>query len=183
MSAVCPGDLGGTMWPFDRKKPLQADQIERAFAKYTKKAELDGAHRSNSTSLEPRRIQFVLIQIRDDVLADLPARLSRAMEVAMEHGGIIESVTSSLLLVMCVRPTDGATEPDAARWALVDAVLRDLGSDAKILHGEADTLYGIFGAARAFRHGPLFAGFASTLATLQAVPFGRSAEIAQPSSQ
>jgi hypothetical protein len=169
------------MWPFSIwRKARQKAFLREAFSKYLSPGLLEQFLERPETFgplLKPRRVIFALLQVRDDDGADLPARLRHAVEIAGTGSGIID-IMPPLVLVSYGYPLDG--DADACRRnraQMVDKLLRDRGSDLRIVVGEADGLVGNLGSERRFCYGAAIPGFSAALQKLMTLEFGVTSEV------
>jgi hypothetical protein len=111
-----------------------------------------------------------VFQVRDDTSEDIQTHLSKALEMALNAGGFVEGITSSIVTVIFKPPADSRERP-------VDAFLSKLGTSVRAVHGHGEFLRGTVGIPRRFAYGTIFPKFGRMLEILLHLEFGSSKEI------
>jgi len=170
------------MWPFSAWRVAREKAfIRNAFGRYLSPELVEeltnSSGRIQPLSPEKRTVIFSLLQVRDDDRADIPARLRHAVEIAGIGGGMID-IMPPLVLVSYGYPLDG----DADAWRqqrgqMLERLLRDCGSDLRIVFGESDGLVGNLGSEQRFHYGAAIPGFGAAIQKLMTLEFGVASEV------
>lgn len=149
------------MWPFtDRTRDLA-----RAFGRYLSRGQLSAIKECSDLPLPERGFrQFLLIQASDEVLDDIPLRLSKVVEILVGEGCAVDAMMASFLLVNVPMETRAEN--------VAELLLKAAGHDVRILVGRADTLRGFMGGAESFTFGQMIGGFGNAVQMLLCIPFG-----------
>lgn len=113
------------MWPFRRKTP----QAIPEFADLVKQA--------SRRELRTYEVNFVLFQVRDDVLENVPQYMDNAVAVLTKHRVPLIDISSSIVFATIGFPGLTQTLPNAdnIRVDLVQDLQCNLRDDIRILHG------------------------------------------------
>jgi hypothetical protein len=169
------------MWPFYSWKERRRRKLLRLFSPHLTPEiieELVKTPERPIPSLQQAMIPYIILQVRDDDLAQVPVYMEKAFEVTLDAGGVIMSIMSSVVAVVYgipVRIPDD--ESIAQRNQTLVRLGRDLGPNVRTVFGRASCLYGNGGSARRMNYGALIPDFSGSLETLLALEFGNSAEI------
>ena len=126
--------------------------------------------------LEYRKIEFVLVRVHDHPLKAVPKRIRHVVDIALEHGAIVESITSSLV-VLTFGIVESADDPARSREAVVPAVHDGLQGFVSVVHGHRRALVGNFGNAERQSFGSLLPGFNGLLKALMELDIGGVHEV------
>jgi hypothetical protein len=125
---------------------------------------------------EVKHFQFV-VAIADETNPDeVPAMIAKIVDSCVQHHATVSAITSSLVIVLLGVPFPEANSADARR-GLVDALLRENGSEIRIVHGESDGAVGDFGGPKRWTYGALIPGFSGILKKLVEAKFGTAVEV------
>jgi hypothetical protein len=166
------------MWPFGKWR--ERARVRAAFAKYLSKDAIDKIERGDRSSWAPvsARLHFVLLQVRDDAIDPALDRLSRATEILVECGGMIDTTLCSCLFAIFGHPISGGDDQDRAqRDASVSQLVTALGRDVRLIYGDVDGVVGSIGSSRRFKYGALMTDFHRHLTALFALEFGQTAKV------
>jgi hypothetical protein len=172
------------MWPFDRGKKRSKENIRRAFSQYLSRDVLD-ALAENPESLrlpEPQAVKlfYIVLQVRDDAIEDVPAYLDRALEIGLAFN-CTTYIVSSMVVITFGLPIDimnGRYEEGIDRRAdVVARLLGELGPNIRIISGCADGLLGMMGTKQRLTFGPVIPNFGDHLRVLTRLDYGQSEEI------
>jgi hypothetical protein len=170
------------MWPFDRRE--QRKCIVQAFSKYLSPEMIDSLVRDPSRlartgrDLRTAEIDFLVLQVCDDVLEDVPKHLEAAFDIVMDFDGTIVSTMSSVMDVAFGIPIRGDMRSHADECAGAAArLVAELGSNVRVVFGRANGLYGIMGGEQRVVYGTVVPNFTPVPKTLIATEFGRSVRI------
>ena len=169
------------MWPFYSRKERRRREMLRAFSAYLTPEMVEKLVRMPERllpNLEPAMIPYIILQVRDDDMAQVPACLEKAFEATLSAGGTIVSVMSSVVMVVFGIPIRVPDDESIAQRDQAVAFLRDgLGPNVRAVFGRADGLYGNVGSAQRLSYGALFPRFSGSLVRLLGLEFGESAEV------
>ena len=167
------------MWLSEWRRRRQRKAVTREFERYLSPAVADKlVSRPELLRLsgpERAHVGYVLAQVRDDALDDIPVHFRKAMDAAFEAGGLMDP-SPPLLWVAFGLPLPWASSADR-RMELAARLIADLGADVKVVTGHADALYGNFGSKHRFTYSVAVADFGAVLAALGRTDYGHSMEI------
>jgi len=166
------------MWLSEWRKRRQRKAGLRLFSPFLSSEALEKLAtevRSPPRLPERAHVGYVLAQVRDDVLDDIPAHFRKAMDAVSEAGGLMDP-SPPLLWVVFGLPLPWASSADR-RTELAARLIADLGADVKVVTGHADALYGNFGSKHRFTYSVAVADFGAVLAALGRTDYGHSMEI------
>ena len=123
-----------------------------------------------------RRIEYVLINVRDEEPYDTAFLISKVTKRAGECSATILEMGTSVIFVAfgALGPTVAEPEDGAAR--LLER-LRELGNDVRALHGETDAVVGNVGTDTRMAWTALVPSYTSRLSELLALRFGEIASV------
>jgi hypothetical protein len=155
------------MWPF-RKRSISKRKI-RAFADFVSKEGLLSIRQNSREfpALQNEQISYIILQVRDETPEMLQRCLSVALEIVFEHGGMVESIMSSVVSVTC-KPSEDQLESAMA------ALMSSLGPNVRAVRGHGEYLRGVFGSQKRFSYGTIFPNFHRILQLLFQQDFGSS---------
>lgn len=153
------------MWPF--KKKISEKEL-REFKEYVSGGTLAniGAHPGAFPSAERQTRQFLLLQVKDDVLGDIQGHLTEVLGELTTAECIVETVMSSFVLA--------EVPPEADAASLAQSLLRGRERWIRAVHGTSDALRGFVGCGTFFSYGSLIPNFSSALNGLLSLDFGSS---------
>ena|ERR1017187_1844019 len=121
--------------------------------------------------LKHGHIEFVLAFVRGDGPAQVSERVARVAEIAITHGGTVHDIVGALVVV-AFGTVPAAPPQSGSRASLVHALIEELTSDVKVVHGAADGHYGLFGSNARISFTFLVPQFDQALGSLSRLPFG-----------
>ena len=166
------------MWLSEWRKRGERKALLRGFSPYLSSKILERI--ATAVSSPPRlperaHVGYVLAQVRDDVLDDIPAHFRKAMDAVTEAGGLIDPAPP-LLWVVFGLPAPWSSSADR-RTELATRLIADLGADVKVVTGHSDALFGNFGNEHRLTYSVAIEGFGAVLVALSRTEYGRSIEI------
>ncbi len=169
------------MWSFDRWKTVRRRrETLRLLSPYLTKQAIDELVKMRDRpSPTPRQatIPYIILQVRDDDLAQASGYLGKAFEAVLDSNGAIMSVMSSVVAATFGIPIrDPHSGSIDQRNQAVARLLRDLGPNVRVVSGRADGLFGTVGGPRRFDFAALIPDFGRSLESLLRLDFGHSAE-------
>jgi hypothetical protein len=139
-------------------------------------AKLLSENKREITPPEVKHFQFVVILADDTYPQKAPAIISAVMGTLVEQRATILGAMPLLFVALL-----GVSFPEGnsaeARRGLVDALLRENGDRIRIVHGECDAAFGMFGGHGRWTYGALLPGLSGILKKLLETKFGTAAEI------
>jgi len=165
-------------WLSEWRKRRQRKTLLRRFAPSLSSETLERIAtevRSPPRLPERAHVGYVLAQVRDDVLDDIPAHFRQAMNAAWEAGGLIDP-SPPLLWVVFGLPAPWESNIDR-RAELATRLTADLAANVKVVTGHADALFGNFGNQHRFTYSVAIEGFGTVLAALGRTDYGGSTEV------
>lgn len=164
------------MWPFHGRK-RRARRKALQLARYLSPELIEAL--ANAPDAPPRlqqaTIPYIILQVRDDDLAQVPDYLDRASDAVLEAGGTILSIMSSVVAVAFGLPVRSTDDGIVQRDQAVARPRSDLGSSVRAIFGHAGGLYGAMGRQR-MTYGALLPGFGGRLERLLRLEFGTLTE-------
>ena len=127
--------------------------------------------------LERAAIGFALLQVRDDDLAGLPARLGRAVDAAGAGGGMMNIMAPFVLVTFGYPKNLAVADLRLQRTEAVTMLLRDCGREIRIVSGETEALCGPLGSAQRFYCGVAIPALSRAMQKLMTLEFGAAAEV------
>ena len=168
------------MWPFYSRKARTRRKVLRAFSPYLSPElieKLVTTPEALGPSIQQAMIPFIILQVRDDDVGQVPGYLDQAFEAVEDAGGMVMSIMSSVVAAafgIPVRVPD--EEAIAQRNQAVTRLRDDLGSNVRAVFGCADGLYGNVGTRR-MTYQALIPDFGGNLERLLRLEFGASSEL------
>jgi hypothetical protein len=163
---------------------LQRRKSRNAFQKYVSTETIARLLRETDSGIKPpevKHFQFVVILADDTNPQELPSMISNVMSTLVQHRANITNITSSLFVALLGVPFPENNSAQARR-ELVDALLRENGNRIRVVHGECDGPFGMFGGGGRLSYGGLIPGFSAALKKLLHAEFGTAVEIAASST-
>jgi hypothetical protein len=120
--------------------------------------------------------QFVVALADDTNAQAVPALISNVVATLVQHQVNITSITSSLFVALLGVPFRDGNSIEA-RLELVDALLRENGNRIRIVHGQCDGPFGMFGGHGRWTYDALIPGFSDVLKKLLGTQLGAAVEI------
>lgn len=168
------------MWSFKRWRSRK--NLRAAFTRHLADEVIDELikhPRPLQMAPQPASICFILLQVRDDPVADAPEHMAKAFDIIARRNGTVWGVASSIALASFGAPFSEDAERDLdQRSKSIVRLVTELGADIRMVYGTADGLIGNFGAPQRFYYGPLLPGFGRYLGALTSLEFGQSVEMA-----
>jgi hypothetical protein len=158
------------VWLF-RKNRISKRQL-RVFADFVSKEGLFSIQENSKElpALQREEIYYIIFQVRDETPELLQRGLSVALEIVLNHRGMVENIMSSVVSVV-FRPTENQSESAMA------ALLSGLGSNIRAVYGHGEYLRGVFGSQKHFSYGTIFPNFHIILQLLFQLDFGSSKNV------
>jgi hypothetical protein len=125
---------------------------------------------------EVKHLQFVVALADDTNPQEVPAMISKVTDALLRHHVHVLQITSSLFVALLGVPFTEGNTPEVRR-ELVDALLRENGERIRIVHGECDGAFGMFGGQARWTYGAVIPGFSGVLKKLLETKFGTAVEI------
>ena len=167
------------MWPF--KGWRERAEVRAAIMKYLAPALVDRlSSQPDELRLKVERadICFILFQVRDDPVDQVPAHMAHAMDIIVRRNGTVCDIMSSMVLAIFGHPISEELEKsNDQRAKSVARLVTELGANIRLVHGATEGLVGNYGSPDRIHWGPLLPGFAQYVNALTALEFGQSAEI------
>ncbi|WP_162917623.1 hypothetical protein [Dongia deserti] len=127
---------------------------------------------------EPTELCFILLQVRDDRIHQVPVYLAKACEIITRRQGCVWSAMSSMAIATFGLPFSDDPEKDKDRRAKsVARLMTELDPDIRLVYGTMNGLLGSYGDEARSLYGPLLPDFPRHVSTLLALEFGQSAEV------
>jgi hypothetical protein len=161
------------------RQMLERRKVRKAFGKYISPEVMEKILRdtpSESRPFETRHFQFVVVIADDKNVGEVPATISKILEIFMQHRANVSHVSSALFVGVLGAPSPEHNSPEARR-KLVDALLRDNTVRVRIAHGECDGAVGLFGGPKRRTYGEVIPGFPVILKKLLEAEVGTAVEI------
>lgn len=167
------------MWPFKRWR--ERAEVRALIKKYLADEVADELL-NNPDRVRPKiertDICFILLQVRDDPVDQVPAHMAHAMDIIVRRNGTVCDIMSSMVMAIFGLPvSDDLEEANDQRAKSVARLVTELGPNIRLVHGTTEGLVGNVGSPHRFHWGPLLPGFARYMTALTALEFGQSAEI------
>jgi len=158
------------VWLF-RKNPISKRQL-RVFADFVSKEGLFSIQENSKEfpALQKEEIYYIIFQVRDETPELLQRGLSVALEIVLNHRGMVENIMSSVVSVV-FKPTENQLESTMA------ALLSGLGSNIRAVYGHGEYLRGVFGSQTRLSYGTIFPNFHGILQLLFQLDFGSSKNV------
>jgi len=116
-------------------------------------------------------IEIVLVFVRGETPEELSQLIGRVGDIAMAHNAMVSSLCGSLVTATFGAHPNSHPGPDA-RIDLTRDLLRELGTNIKVVHGVGRGRYGLFGAGKNLFYGFEFPRFDSALGLVSRTEFG-----------
>jgi len=163
------------MWPF-LTKAIARRRLRAAFGQFLSEETLrDIQEMSNGRSgrlppPEQEDLCYVVLQVRGDTPEEIQHHLAQAIDVVIDHGGMVEEIMSGIVTAT-FKPASDSAQPSAK------AVSGKLGANVRAVYGRGVYLRGAIGLGKRFTYGTIFPHMQRMLETLFALEFGVSKEI------
>jgi hypothetical protein len=126
--------------------------------------------------LKQARIEFVLIFIRDDKPAQISELIEKVVALATAHGAVVHDFVGALVIVT-FGTNPASSLKSGERASLVNALIGQLASNIKIVHGAAEGHYGLIGSENSrLSYTFLVPKFDMILGTLSRLAYGETEE-------
>ena len=123
------------------------------------------------------RIEFIVIFVRGEDPEDVSRRISKVSDIAIAHGAMHHGIIGALVIVAFgTHPDPKLASKHPSRFSLVQSLQQGLVHDTKIVHGDADGHYGLFGFEQHVTYTFLVPKFDQVLGKLSQLEFGEAAE-------
>lgn len=153
--------------------------IIRLFSKYLAKEIIQqvGEGDAIQEDLQKVDIVYMVIQVRDDPIDNVPAIISKVVQIIIDNGGIVTTICSSLIVATFCFSIDNKIDGLDSCNKAVRLLLDCIGDNIKIVYGIKDGLYGNLGSPIRMQYGPLIPSIASDLEALFMLHFGESKQM------
>jgi hypothetical protein len=159
---------------------LQRRRIRTAFGQYLSPEAIEKILRETGSKIRPHELkhfQFVVVLPDDSNPQEAPAIIGKVMDILMDHHANVSHSTPALFIALLGVPFPQYDSAEARR-ELVDALLRENGDRIRIVHGQCDGLFGLFGSdSSRWTHGSVIPGFSGILKKLLDTKLGTAVEI------
>jgi hypothetical protein len=139
-------------------------------------AKLQSETQPQVPKMESKHLQFVVILVDEADPQEIPVIISRVIDTLLRQRAIVSDITCSLVVGLLGAPFPEGNSPEERR-ELVDALLQENGHRIRIVHGECDAPFGIFGGQKRCTYGALIPGFSRILKKLVETSSGTAVEI------
>lgn len=129
---------------------------------------------------EVKHFQFVVILADDTNPQDVPSMIGKVTATLVQHRATVTDITSSLFVALLGVPFPENNSAEARR-KLVDTLLRENGDRIRIVHGECDGAFGVFGGGGRWTYGGVIPEFSAVLKKLVETGLGTAVAIAASS--
>ncbi|HKM90110.1 MAG TPA: hypothetical protein VJX29_05805 [Candidatus Acidoferrales bacterium] len=126
--------------------------------------------------IEAKHFQFVIILLDDAKPEEVPAIIGKVVSILLQHGAILSSITSSLLVGLLGVPFPKGDSPEL-RLRLVKALLAGNGDRLRIAHGQCTGAFGLLGTEGRWTYGEVIPEFSGILKKLLGSQFGTAVEV------
>jgi hypothetical protein len=158
------------MWPFS-KRQSDVEAVMRSLA--NKRPDLLKATPTKgekpTSVLDVGLATLVIVQLRESKAEELSAWLAKVFDVVQAKNALVESVMSSLVLIITELPL---SNPPTSGEAVAIALQRELGDRARIVYGTRRCARGIVSAGSISRHLSLFETFGDCIRIVEELQFG-----------
>jgi hypothetical protein len=163
------------MWPF-LTKVITKKRQRAAFGQFLSEEtfrDIQETSNLRSGQLPPpeqEEICYIALQVRGNTPEEIQHHLARAIDVVIDHGGMVEQIMSGIVTAT-FKPTLDSSKPST------HAASGELGPNVRAVYGRGTYLRGAIGSGERFTHGTIFPHMQRMLETLFALEFGASKEI------
>jgi len=160
------------MWPF-LTKTIARRRLPAAFGQFLSEESLRDLQETStgrSGQLPPpeqEEICYIALQVRGDSPEEIRRHLAQAIDVVIDHGGMVEAIMSGIVTATFKPMSVSSTS----------AVSNQLGPNVRAVYGRGAYLRGAIGSGKPFTYGTIFPHMQRMLETLFALEFGASKEI------
>jgi len=161
------------MWQFFTNV-IAKRRLRTAFGQYLSESTLrDIQEMSNGRSGQlPRpkqeQVCYVVLQVRGDIAEEIQQHLAQAIDVVLDHGGMVE-VIMSFIVTATFNPQSDVLQPPTN-------MLGKLGPNVRAVYSCGEYLRGPVGSSRWFSFGTIFPHIQPMLETLFTLEFGTAKE-------
>jgi hypothetical protein len=109
------------MWPFSKSTRKLETEVRKVFSEHLSEEGVEGLIRNirnpnvEFPQSEHANVKFVLFQVRDDVLDDIPIHLEQNVQLAIDAGALVDTILSSLVFVWFFERDEAAKCREAVR--------------------------------------------------------------------
>ena len=158
---------------------FQARKRGKLLNEYVSSQTLGKLLREGGSEIKPpevKHLQFVVALADDTNPQDVPAMISKVTDTLLRHHVHVLQVTSSLFMALLGVPFTEGNTPNTRR-EVVSALLHENGERIRIVHGECDGAFGMFGGHARWTYGAVIPGFSGILNKLLETKLGTAVEI------
>jgi hypothetical protein len=160
--------------------------LRRAFSKYLspdviEKLVDDPASLARPSPAERGTITFLIANVRDDTLGNVPQYLDRCLTIIEQCDGFVSEFFCSTVIAAFDVPMRKQAD-HAARLcrSAVDQLLVDLGHDVRIIYGRSPGLIGNLGTSKRLHYGFALPNASASLVQLLTIEYGSAVEATRP---
>jgi hypothetical protein len=162
------------MWPFTKKQDLQ-DRLSKFVSADVAKDIISGTP-SQEVEMRDCLILFILVQVNDSDLNEVGDLITSVSDILIQKRFTIVSVTSSLLLATYGFPLKELNPLKEGCEQVVKELTNDHPKKLKVLHGNVQGKYGLYGHPKGKTFGPILPKFDSILKQLVELSYGEYGE-------
>lgn len=155
-------------------------KARRLFGLFVSDADLERILRDPSRSfpdgqLNPHRVEFVLVHVRDIPAEAVSGRIGAVADVAVQEGAFVK-LDPPMVGIFFGAP-ETREKPKGSRHSVLDALIRTFGSEVAIIHGVRNAHAGLVGSDRLLTYAILFDDHRKILGLLSTLPLGKCREV------
>jgi hypothetical protein len=160
---------------------LEQYRLHKTFSKYVSKDVLDDLLSGKVTdedfrTLKDGQIEFVLIAVRGETPQIISERMGKIAAIACQHNGIIDSLVSSLVIVVWGM-IEFDTKQQGDRFTLIEALNKTFGDNIKVVHGSENGCFGNLGSDTRMSFSFIVPSFINALGLLANLPYGETKQV------
>jgi hypothetical protein len=147
----------------DLKKYLSLEIIEQAI--------------QGTLSTAPLRecaVEYLFVMVGGDTPESIRTRIAEVTDLALARGAIVLHQVSAMAIVVWGVLN---SQPPPARNALVTSLVKELGSNVKVVHGTSRAHFGNLGSERCMSLSVILPQFTEILAAIARLGFGQVLEV------
>jgi hypothetical protein len=169
------------MKKFFSTKRKETKSVYETFSKYIPADKLNeilsGQGRMNRDEFQRGIINFMVLQITDERINELPHLHSKVVESVLENKGFITGIMSNTVLAIFGFPPRNDYNSTIDLENIAKSLLKALGENIRIIYGSKEGLLGNVGTSGCLFYGPMLQGFGDTLLALGRVGYGEAAKL------
>jgi hypothetical protein len=138
-----------------------------------------GSPHSAFGSPEKKHFQFIVIEVDGSEPETVSATLARIYDIFGEHQATYPSIAGGLL-ISCLGTFYPEMDSPELRTRIVNTVLSRLGDKVRIMHGQCDGIFGIYGSTLRSQYDAIIPGFTEIHDELRQMDYGTAKEVLGP---